>query len=76
MVIIVPTFPEGKHRKDKVVAAGILCFIAAMTDDMRQGVDGERNLILDHGVNHKTPDQHLPPIGAKVRSQVCQQLPE
>ena len=76
MMIIVPALTEGDQRKDKMVAACIRCVIAAITDLMRQGGDGERHVIQHDGGNHETPDQHLPPIGAEVRSHVCQQLPE
>ena len=76
MVIVMPTFAESDQCKNKMVSAVVSCLIASMADDMRQRSDSEGHVIQDHGGNHEPPDQHLPPIGAKSWSQVCQQLPE
>src|SRR5216684_383387 len=57
MMVVVPTFAQGKQREQPVVLAGVTGFIAARTEEVRERINGERVVPQQHRAQAEAPDK-------------------
>jgi hypothetical protein len=56
MMIVVPAFAKRDERENQTVAAVVIRFVAALADEMRDGIYGRRCVKQNRGADEKAPD--------------------
>ena len=74
VMIIVPAFAEGDEREDETVAAGVIGFVSALAQQMRERIDARSRVKQNRGADEKSPDEQLPRRDAERREKFTQKM--